>query len=72
MPASHQDTLEAANGVVQFRSRANELPPIFTSENVPEVIAAYQREFPGRRIVIVPSENVNFDDKMPRAPRKAA
>ena len=32
----------------------NELPPIFTSENVPEVIEAYKREFPGRRIVIVP------------------
>ena len=32
----------------------NDLPPIFTSENVPEVIEAYKREFPGRRIVIVP------------------
>ena len=50
----------------------NELPPIFTSENKPEVIAAYQREFPGRRIVIVPAENGNFDDKMPRAPRKSS
>ena len=51
---------------------ANELPPIFTSENVPEVIAAYQREFPGRRIVIVPAEHINYDGKMPRAPRKVA
>ena len=50
----------------------NDLPPIFTSENVPEVIEAYKSEFPGRRIVIVPHENVSYDDKMPRAPRKAA
>src|SRR6187431_3124196 len=44
----------------------DELAPIFTSENKPEVIAAYQREFPGRRIVIVPAENGSFDDKIPR------
>jgi len=50
----------------------DELPPIFTSENKPEVIAAYQREFPGRRIVIVPAENGSFDDKIPRAPRKSS
>jgi len=49
-----------------------DLPPIFTSENTPEVIAAYQREFPGRRIVIVAPENVDYGDKVPRRPRRAA
>ena len=53
-------------------NNAEEMSPIFTSESTPEVIAAYQRDFPGRRIVIVPQENVNYDDKMPRAPRRAA
>ncbi len=50
----------------------NDLPPIFTSENVPEVIEAYKREFPGRRIVIVAQENLSYDEKMPKAPRKVA
>jgi len=51
---------------------AEDLPPIFTSEDSPEVIAHYQREFPGRRIVIVPQENVDYGDTKPRRPRKAA
>jgi hypothetical protein len=50
----------------------NSEPPVFTTENIPEVIAAYKREFPGRRIVIVPSGNPEFDEEMPRAPRKVA
>jgi hypothetical protein len=49
-----------------------ELPPIFTSEDTPAVIEAYKREFPGRRIVIVPQENVDYGDKTPRRPRRAA
>jgi hypothetical protein len=47
-------------------------PPIVTSEDSPEVIAHYQREFPGRRIVIVAKENVDYGDTKPRRPRKAA
>jgi len=50
----------------------DDLPPIFTSEDSPEVIAHYQREFPGRRIVIVAKENVDYGDTKPRRPRKAA
>ena len=49
-----------------------ELPPIFTSEDTPAVIEAYKREFPGRRIVIVPAENVDYGDKTPRKPRKSS
>jgi hypothetical protein len=49
-----------------------DMPPIYTSENTPAVIEAYKREFPGRRIVIVPQENVDYGDKMPRRPRRAA
>ena len=52
-----------------------ELPPIYTSEDTPEVIEAYKREFPGRRIVIVPAEKDNDGDyggKIPRRPRRAA
>ncbi|MFN0102670.1 MAG: hypothetical protein ACKV2U_11340, partial [Bryobacteraceae bacterium] len=51
-------------------------PPLFVTENVPSVIAAYKNEFPGRRIVILPPDNVakgiDREDNMPRAPRKVA
>ena len=48
-------------------------PPIYITENVPHVIAAYRIEFPGRKIIILPPEKneYNYDD-MPVAPRKAA
>ena len=51
-------------------------PPIIITEDAPEVIAAYRRDFPGRPIVILPAEKAekndyNYDD-MPVAPRKAA
>lgn len=48
-------------------------PPIYITENVPHVIAAYRAEFPGRKIIILPPEKdvYNYDD-MPRAPRKVA
>jgi hypothetical protein len=47
-------------------------PPIFVTENIPHVIAAYKREFPGRKIVILPENPMPDYDDMPRAPRKAA
>jgi hypothetical protein len=50
----------------------DDLPPIFTSEDTPAVIAAYEREFPGRRIVIVPAERVDYGGKAPRNPRKSS
>ncbi|MEO6759554.1 MAG: hypothetical protein ABIO24_08880, partial [Saprospiraceae bacterium] len=56
----------------QPETREEELPPIFTSEDSPAVIEAYKREFPGRRIVIVAPENVDYGDKTPRRPRRAA
>ena len=78
-PARHKRTEEKEEETVaneglneaEPEKDENDLPPIFTSENVPEVIEAYKSEFPGRRIVIVPHENVSYDDKMPKAPRKA-
>jgi len=51
---------------------AEDLPPIFTSEDTPAVIEAYKKEFPGRRIVIVPAENVDYSAHVPRAPRKSS
>jgi len=50
----------------------DELPPIFTSEDTPAVIEAYKKEFPGRRIVIVPAENVDYGAHVPRTPRKSS
>jgi hypothetical protein len=51
-------------------------PPIYITERNPLVIAAYRREFPGRRIILLPPDNVAkgivIDDDMPTAPRKAA
>ena len=50
-------------------------PPVFTTENNPEVIAAYKTLFPNRKIVILPPDNVakgiDLADDMPPAPRKA-
>ena len=51
-------------------------PPIYITERNPLVIAAYRREFPGRRIILLPPDDVakgiEIDDGMPTAPRKAA
>ena len=48
-------------------------PPVILTEDTPEVIAAYRRDFPNRPIVILPAEtpDYNYDD-LPVAPRKAA
>jgi len=51
-------------------------PPVYVTENTPEVIQAYKTLFPGRKIVILPPDNVakgiDVDDDLPQAPRKAA
>ena len=56
--------------------RTNEHPPIFINENTPSVIRAYQARFPGRKIVVLPPDDVanglDIDDDMPIAPRRAA
>jgi len=51
-------------------------PAIYITENVPAVIEAYKNEYPGRRIVILPPDNVakGIDDteNYGPVPRKAA
>jgi hypothetical protein len=51
-------------------------PTVYVTERDPEVIAAYRREFPNHKIVLLPADNVakgiNVDDDLPPAPRKAA
>ncbi|MBI2688530.1 MAG: hypothetical protein HYX27_19670 [Acidobacteria bacterium] len=57
------------------KSDGNE-PPIYINENKPSVISAYKSLFPGRKIVIVPPDDVargkDIEDDMPIAPRKVA
>jgi len=51
-------------------------PTVYVTERDPEVIAAYRREFPNHKIVLLPADNVakgiDVDDDLPPAPRKAA
>ena len=51
-------------------------PPIYITENSPEVIAAYKLQFPNREIIILPPDDVakgiNLEDNMPIAPRKSS
>jgi hypothetical protein len=51
-------------------------PPIFVTENTPGVLAFYKQMFPGRRIVVLPKDDVangiEIDDDMPDLPRKVA
>ena len=51
-------------------------PTVYVTERDPEVIAAYRREFPNHKIVLLPADNVakgiDVDDELPPAPRKAA
>ena len=50
-------------------------PPIYITERNPLVIAAYRREFPNRKIILLPADDVakgiDIDDDMPDAPRRA-
>ena len=50
--------------------------PIYITENIPSVIAAYKAEYPNREIIILPPDNVakgiDEDDDMPVALRRAA
>ena len=49
-------------------------PPIYITENSPEVIRAYKLQFPNREIIILPPDDVakgiNLEDDMPLAPRR--
>ena len=51
-------------------------PTVFVTEHDPEVLAAYRREFPNHKIVLLPADNVakgiDVEDRLPPAPRKAA
>ena len=51
-------------------------PPLYVTERDQIVIAAYRRDFPNRRIVFLPADDVangiDVEDDMPVAPRKAA
>ena len=51
-------------------------PTVYVTERDPEVIAAYRREFPNHKIVLLPADDVakgiNKEDDLPPAPRKAA
>jgi hypothetical protein len=54
----------------------NSEPTVYVTETTPEVLAAYRREFPGHRIVVLPPDDVakgiDIEDDLPPAPRRAA
>ena len=54
----------------------NSEPTVYVTEPTPEVLAAYRREFPGHRIVVLPPDDVakgiDIEDDLPPAPRRAA
>jgi hypothetical protein len=49
---------------------------VYVTEPTPEVLAAYRREFPGHKIVVLPPDDVakgiDIEDDLPPAPRRAA
>ena len=49
-------------------------PPIYITENSPEVIKAYKLQYPNREIIVLPPDDVakgfNLEDDMPLAPRR--
>jgi len=51
-------------------------PPIFITENLPEVIAYYKKLYPNREIIILPPDDVangiDIEDDMPDIPRRVA
>jgi hypothetical protein len=52
-------------------------PPLYVTEHDEMVLQAYRREFPGRRIVLLPPDDVALgrvsdDDDLPYVPRRAA
>lgn len=51
-------------------------PPVFITENKPAVIAAYKKQFPNSKIVVLPADNVakgiDIEDDMPVAPGRTA
>ncbi|MFN0106993.1 MAG: hypothetical protein ACKV2U_33475 [Bryobacteraceae bacterium] len=75
----HANYPHVAIGRTQPASRQpveNAQPPVFVTENTPEVIRAYEQQFPNREIVVLPADNVakgiDIEDDMPVAPRKVA
>ena len=54
----------------------NSEPIVYVTEPTPEVLAAYRREFPNHRIVVLPPDDVangiDYEDDLPPAPRRAA
>ncbi len=54
----------------------NSEPTVYVTEPTPEVLAAYRREFPNHKIVILPPDDVakgiDIEDDLPPAPRRAA
>ena len=67
-PTKNEPSAEPGSGL--------EPPTVFITEPRPDVIAAYKREYPGCKIVVLPPDDVakgkNIKDDMPTAPRKAA
>jgi hypothetical protein len=70
-------TLEKQTQAQDPQPAENELltePPIYITENSPAVIAAYKLQFPNRKIIVMPPDDVakgiNLEDDMPIAPRK--
>ena len=51
-------------------------PTVFVTKHDPEILAAYRREFPNHKIVLLPADNVakgiDVEDLLPPAPGKAA
>ena len=57
-------------------NEAENEPVIYITENSPKVIEAYRLRYPGRKIVVLPPDNVargiDEPDDLPNVPRKAA
>jgi len=54
--------------------KAEKAPILYITENKPEVVQAYQLQFPNREIVVLPPDDVakgiDIEDDMPIAPRR--
>ena len=58
---------------VENKNNAESEPPIFTTENTPEVMAYYKNLYPNREIICLPPDDVangiDVEDDMPNIPR---
>jgi hypothetical protein len=75
-PESHQSNPPSPEPASPAAAESTAAPeqPVFVTEDTPEVIAYYQKECPGRRIVVLPPDDVakgaHVKDDLPPIPRR--